>query len=545
MNRILTLAAVFLFATSTFGETKQRYLIATRGPAAIASQKIARTSESNVRAFANVDAYAADLTESEAATLKASGEVRYLAPVVERSIASDARPLMPVSGGSKYEKTQSVPYGIDKISARGVWTASRGAGNVNVVVADTGIDYNHPDLKDRYAGGYNVYKKNNDPMDDFGHGTHVAGTIAAIDNEIGVVGVAPQVRLWAVKVLNENGNGNDESIIAGMDWVISKKHELGGNWIVNLSLGSTLPSDVEREAFRRVIQEGIIVVAAAGNRGTGRLDVPAAYQEVLAITAINYDDTLADFSSHGPGTAFTAPGVAVLSTVPVGFGIAHDVESDSGRLYTALPLVGSSRGEITATAVNCGFGYPEQIPANVAGKIAIVMRSPTAAEFRFRDKVLNVIQAGAAAVIVIPNDGREDRFRWTLLGEEGDQDYPWPVVLSVDQSDAQAISVKAGSEMLTISNRTENYAIYNGTSMASPHVAGTAALVWSLAPKATAEQIRLAMKLTAFDIGAPGYDTVYGYGRVDALKAAQYVAPSEFGVPPPPPPPHNRRRPGQ
>ncbi len=544
MKRILTLAAVFLFATSSFGETKQRYLIATRGPAAIASQKIARTGESNVRAFANVDAYAADLTESEAAALKASGEVRYLAPVVERSIASDARRLVPLSGGSKYERKQSVPYGIDKISARGVWIASRG-GTVNVVVADTGIDYKHPELKDRYAGGYNVFKKNNDPMDDFGHGTHVAGTIAAMDNEIGVVGVAPQVRLWAVKVLDEKGAGNDESIIAGMDWIISKKRELGGNWIVNLSLGSSLPSDVEREAFRRVIQEGIIVVAAAGNRGTGRLDVPAAYQEVLAITAINFDDTLADFSSHGPGTAFTAPGVAVLSTVPIGFGTAYDVETDSGRLYTALPLDGSSRGEITAPAVNCGFGYPEQIPTAVAGRIAIVMRSPVVEGFRFRDKVLNVIRAGAAAVIVVPNDGREDRFRWTLIGDEGDQDYPWPVVLSVDRNDAQAISAKAGGEMLTISNRTENYAIYNGTSMATPHVAGAAALAWSLAPAATAGQIRLAMKLTAVDVGAPGYDTVYGYGRVDALKAAQYVAPSQFGVPPPPPPPQNRRRPGQ
>src|SRR5205823_10178266 len=128
--------------------------------------------------------------------------------------------------------------------AREVWPYTRGAG-VNVAVIDTGIDFTHPDLRRAYAGGYNALSPADAPRDDNFHGTHVAGTIAATDNGFGVLGVAPDVRLWAVKVLDQSGNGDSEHVVAGVDWVLSKKKELGGHWIINLSLGALEKSNIE------------------------------------------------------------------------------------------------------------------------------------------------------------------------------------------------------------------------------------------------------------------------------------------------------------
>src|SRR5207249_1258485 len=159
------------------------------------------------------------------------------------------------------------------------------------------------------------------------HGTHVAGIIGAADNDIGVVGVAPEVRLWSVKVLNKGGSGTDETVMAGIDWVINKMHEVGGNWIVNLSLGASAATPAEREMFARAIDEGLLIVAAAGNRASQGLDVPGAYDQVLAVSAIDDQSVLAEFSSWGAGVAFAGPGVNVLSSVPVG--TAQLVEIDA------------------------------------------------------------------------------------------------------------------------------------------------------------------------------------------------------------------------
>src|SRR6185295_11718477 len=112
---------------------------------------------------------------------------------------------------------QVTPWGLTMVHAPDVWVATRGE-NVNVAVLDTGIDATHPDLKDAYAGGYNTFDASKPPVDGHRHGTHVSGTIAAADNAFGVVGVAPHVKLWAVKVLADDGVGTNENIVAGFDW---------------------------------------------------------------------------------------------------------------------------------------------------------------------------------------------------------------------------------------------------------------------------------------------------------------------------------------
>jgi subtilisin family serine protease len=497
----------------------------------------------DVRTFAHVNFIAADLTEAEAATLSKSSDVDYLSPVIER-YASGTVPRTPALDA----RPQRIPYGIDLVHARDIWKYTRGKGLVNVAVVDTGIDYNHPELKDRYAGGYNVFTKTNDPKDDHGHGTHVAGTIGASDNDIGVVGVAPEVRIWSVKVLQANGSGTDETVMAGMDWVINKKNEIGGNWIINLSLGAPGASEPERAMFARAINEGILVVAAAGNRGGRAIDYPGAYDQVVAVSAVNANSELAEFSSWGPGVVFAGPGVDVLSSVPVGS--AHLVEIDAdGQAIRAFPLQGSQNGEIHGQTIFCGLGKPEEIPADVKGKIAIVRRG----DIYFHDKAQNLVKAGAAAIIIVPNDARTDFLTWTLLPpvcnglscgvDPADASFPWGVVLSTLKKDGDQLVANAGKQEVTATNVPDDYEYLSGTSMATPHVVGVASLVWSLAPNATSQAIRLALKLSAFDLGDKGYDFQFGYGRIDALSAAKYVAPGLFGLPPTDAPVPTRRRP--
>jgi serine protease len=536
-------------------QAKTRYIIAMRRPPEMSGLRMVRDADDSaahaVRTFKNLPFIAADLSDAEAAALKKSADVEYLSPVIPRYIDGDPSLVGPAhlvpASESKYSSAQTVWYGIDLVHARDVWSVTKGNRNVvNVAVVDTGIDYHHPELADHYQGGYNVFTQKDDPMDDHAHGTHVSGIITADDNNFGVVGVAPEVHLWGVKVLASNGQGTDETVMAGMDWVINKKKEIGGNWIINLSLGASSASEAERQAFARAIDAGILIVAAAGNRGTKTLDYPGAYDQVVAVSAIDDKSQLADFSSYGPGVGFAAPGVEVLSTVIVGS--AHDTSVVSGdKSIRAWALAGSGNGEIKGQTVFCGIGNVEDFPSNVRGKIAVIRRGT----LTFHDKTQNALKAGAIGVIIV-DTGLNNMPSWTLLPltcdptcrtDPNDDKYPWGVVLSVGKDDGEQLITDAGKKDTTASNTPDDYAILSGTSMATPHVVGVAALTWSLAPNATAQDIRMALKLSADDIGDKGYDIRFGYGRIDALTAAKYIAPGLFGLPPTPPPVPTRRRP--
>jgi serine protease len=558
MKRAICLLFALGLATSAAAETKMRYLVGTRRPVRAAELRMLRDSnevaDRQVRTYANFDLFGVDLTAQEAAELRRSGAVRHVNPVIPVSILSDDRPILTPTVSERLAK-QVIPYGIDSIRARDVWAAGRGAaGGINVAVVDTGIDYNHPDLKPRYAGGYNVMdpKKTDDPFDDHGHGTHVAGTVAAMDNDFGVVGVAPEARIWSVKVLNSEGNGTDETLVAGLDWLISKKREIGGNWIANFSLGAQSGTDASQQAFRRAMDEGFIIVAAAGNNSAYRISFPAVEQGALAIAAIDNKDNVAEFSNRGRGIAFVAPGVQVLSTVPVGTVDATDV-AIGNETIEAVPLIGTGKGFVTAGTVLCGYGAPEDFPGTgIEGKIALIRRSPpvpvtvvpcSIPNTCFRDKVRNAVARGASAVVFLPDERGLENIFTINVGEEKPAPAGFPVVIVRTKTIAERLIAVAGNLPLTVNTRGEDYTYLSGTSMATPHVVGAIALAWSLAPNATAEQVKIAVKLTAHDLGEPGYDKEFGYGRIDALAAAHYLAPGLFGVPPPTPLPP-RRRPG-
>lgn len=502
-----------------------------------------------VRPFEAVQAFAADLTEAEVAELKRSPEVRFVSHVVERhasDLSRQPRTAVLHPEGSVYTTTQTVPNGIRLIHADELWPLTKGSGSVNVAVIDTGMDTKHPDLAANYAGGFNTFNNTDDPTDDNGHGTHVTGTIAAVDNEIGVIGVAPQVRVWAVKVLDRTGFGLDENVVAGVDWVIRKKHEIGGDWIMNLSLGASQNSPIEEEAFKRVVEEGIVVIAAAGNRGFPDVEYPAGYDGVIGVGAVDSSNVLAVFSDHGPHMSVVAPGVRVLSTARMGSIPVAAVTMQNGTSVTAATIQGSSRGEFNGTYVACGLGNPEDFPTGVRGKIALIRRG----EITFNQKVRNAEAAGAVAVVIYNKDESDFRL-WTLLRPDcesidgcDDPTHAWPVVLAISATDGQRLLDDA-SRTIDMGSWLDDYTILSGTSMATPHVAGAAALVWSLSPSSSAERVRDVLKSTTADLGPPGFDLTYGYGLINAYEAARKLAPSRFEPdrPAEPPPPTDGTRP--
>jgi subtilisin len=209
---------------------------------------------------------------------------------------------------------QVLPWGVDRIDADFAWPAGHTGSGVKVAVIDTGIDQDHPDLVANIAGGANFVSRGLKPADatkwddDNGHGTHVAGIIAAANNSIGVVGVAPEARLYGVKVLDKNGSGYVSDVIAGIGWCKDN-----GIQAANMSLGSN--SDVQslHDACDVAKAAGVLLVAAAGNDG-GAVDYPAAYSSVVAVAAVDRNDSRPSWSSYGPQILVAAPGVDVYST---------------------------------------------------------------------------------------------------------------------------------------------------------------------------------------------------------------------------------------
>ena len=305
---------------------------------------------------------------------------------------------------------QTTPWGVSRIDAPSTWSQSTGSG-VQTAILDTGIDPKHNDLKSNIAFGVafdkgNIKFNEKDWKDKNGHGTHVAGTVAAVDNSFGVVGVAPSSSLYAVRVLNSQGSGYLSDVIAGIEWSVKGPDGVIGNSddadIISMSLGTTANISAFHDAVDAAYNNGVVIVAAAGNSGDGNpstpeLHYPAAYDSVIAVGATDINDNAPSWTNSGDHVEIVAPGVSVLSTY-----------------------------------------------------------------------------------------------------------------------------------------RGNSYAYLSGTSMATPHVSGTVALLLSLDSTLTPTEIRNILQTTAIDLGPTGLDTVYGHGLVNALDAI-----SSISTPTLPPPSNN------
>ena len=205
-------------------------------------------------------------------------------------------------------------WGVNRIGTEATHaTGNKGAG-VRVAIVDTGIDCTHPDLDGNCMGGMDFVNGDNDPSDDHGHGTHVAGTVAAEDNGSGVVGVAPEAQLYGLKVLSASGSGYWSDIIAAIEWAADN-----GIQVTNNSYGGGYPGSIVEAAFDASYAQGVLHIAAAGNSGScagteNSVGYPARFASVVAVAATMSNDARPCFSSTGPDVEIAAPGVSVNST---------------------------------------------------------------------------------------------------------------------------------------------------------------------------------------------------------------------------------------
>lgn len=276
----------------------------------------------------------------------------------------------------------TVDWGITRIGADSVWDKGSGSGSV-VAVVDTGVQLTHSDLANNITNGYDFVNNDNSANDDNGHGTHVAGIVAATSNSSGSVGASHTAQLMPIKVLNSVGSGYVSDVAKGIYWAADN----GAN-IINLSLGTATDSIVLKDSVDYATNKGVIIVAAAGNDSGAPCQYPAAYSNVICVVATDSSNRLASFSNIGG--EFAAPGVSNYST-----------------------FVNST------------------------------------------------------------------------------------------------------------------YKTLSGTSMASPHIAGSFALAKSVCTDCSVTELRNALRETAVDLGDTGKDIIFGYGLVDLISAVDLLAPQE------------------
>lgn len=271
-------------------------------------------------------------------------------------------------------------WNITQIGADQVHLGGNTGQGVKVAVIDTGIDYTHPELAGIYAGGYDFVNNDDDPMDDHGHGTHCAGILAAAINGEGVIGVAPDVELYALKVLNSSGNGYWSDIVLAVQWCVDNEIQITSNSYG----GSGYNADLET-AFNNAYYSGVLSIAAAGNSGGGenydRVLYPAKLSSVVAVAATDSSDNRAYFSSTGPTVEVSAPGVNIYSSIPGGYGYKQGtsmacphVVGEAAQVEYAHPDWDNItvRGQIRASATDlgkeghdwlCGFGLVNAVVA--------------------------------------------------------------------------------------------------------------------------------------------------------------------------------------
>nr|WP_255570138.1 S8 family peptidase [Cohnella sp. CFH 77786] len=203
-------------------------------------------------------------------------------------------------------------WNLPQIEAEQGWNWNRGNQNIVVAVVDTGVQSDHPDLQGRLVQGVNIVDPSKPPEDDVGHGTHVAGIIAArVNNNEGVAGLTWFTKIMPVKALDSSGAGSTYSVAQGVIWAADH----GAN-VINMSLGNYAQAQFLHDAIKYATAKGVIVVAASGNDNTDRPGYPAAYPEVLAVSATDPGGGKAEYSNYGDYIDVAAPGTSIASTYP-------------------------------------------------------------------------------------------------------------------------------------------------------------------------------------------------------------------------------------
>lgn len=516
-----------------------RRTLSAASAAQAAADSVTRTGGKVTASWSRLGAVAARLTPEERKQLAADPNVLSIEP--DRPVRAFAR-QPPILSGTVGEYTE----GLKLVQATTVWDANDDGvldtnapigTNVKVCVIDSGWDNRHPELVAAYAGGKDFIDDDDNPLDydtvtekwGGGHGTHTAATIVAqlgsagtvdpADDKNGVVGVAPGVDLLVARVLNTRGNGNTSDIISALQWCKEQ-----GAKIASLSLGAPDPSTAEESAFADALAAGILPIAASGNGGTGdpltepAVAYPAGYPSVIAVGAVDFKNEHPTFSQMGRPLALVAPGVNVLSAMILG-AESYSRVSVNGASFESRSLAFAPLGDYSGKLLSCGLGESSAAcgtEATCEGFVAYVDRGGLDAEgngLTFAKKVEFMRKAGAKAVIIGNNDPGDGVGNFTLVTEG-----TWLPTASVSYADGSALKGLAGKDA-NVKLIGVDYVRLTGTSMAAPHVAGVAALLWSACPSLTPAQVRSLLEDSAKDLGATGRDSTFGFGLVQAKGA--------------------------
>jgi subtilisin family serine protease len=395
---------------------------------------------------------------------------------------------------------QTTPYGISHVQANDPVFANA-SGAVKVCIIDSGLHTGHADIQGLPVTGQTGTAWNQDGC---GHGTHVAGTIAAVNNTSGVVGVAPNaVGLHIVRVF---GNDCSWTYSSGLVAALDECKKAGAK-VVSMSLGGTVKSVTEDSAFANAYSQGVLSIAAAGNGGNTQTSYPAGYASVVSVAATDSAKALGTFSQRNADVEIAAPGVAVLSSVPWS---TPSVDVGSSSTGAAL-FEFSAEKNVSGALVNGGLC--DSVGA-WAGKVVLCQRGTIS----FADKANNVKAGGGVATLIYNN------VAGSFAGTLGSANTM--VTLALSMEDGQALVGSVGQTASVSAVKTvpgTGYEAWDGTSMATPHVSGVAALVWSFNSAWTNAQIRTALTATAQDLGVAGRDSSFGYGLVQAKAALTYL----------------------
>ncbi|RKG50271.1 peptidase S8 [Corallococcus sp. AB011P] len=488
--------------------------------------------------YRNIPAVAARVTPEERSALERSA----LVESVETDQLWSAQGLTPgLFAPLPRQVTAATPVSLDEytdglrlVQASEVWDADRdgvldvgaptGEG-VRVCVIDSGLDMDHPEFKGAVVGSHDFLDKDDDANDrgaqgqwGQGHGTHVAGIIAARMGQGGdtgprgmpggMVGVAPNASLLIARVLDLSGQTQMSLVLSAMEWCESQ-----GARVVSLSLGGGTATRSTVEAFRALLDHGLLVVAAAGNQG-GPVVYPASDPSVLAVGAVDANERRASFSNTGGELSLVAPGVDVLSTFPRGLGAFAQMSlNDTSPISRSLLY--SPTGDTAGRLVDCGLGdsLSSCLDATCDGFVAYVRPGAVPVS----QAMSNVMMQGASAVVFgaddAPAGGAVDILSLPRIGH-------WAPAVSVNQAASTMLRERLGADA-RLSLVPVDYTHVSGTSMAAPYVSGVAALLWSARPELTPQQVRDVLESSAKDLGTAGRDPVFGHGLVRARDALQ------------------------
>jgi len=418
---------------------------------------------------------------------------------------------------------QLTPYAVVQSQADQVnFNASAG---MKVCVIDSGLDRSNQDFVWNNITGDNDSGTGDWDVNGGPHGTHVAGTIGAADNNVGVVGMAPGVDMHIVKVFNDDGWGYSSDLAYAAD-----KCSAAGANIISMSLGGGGANSTEENAFQAFTDNGGLVLAAAGNDGNDVRSFPAGYPSVMMIGANDNNNNIADFSQYPSCTEttgrgkkqttttneticveVTAGGVDTLSTYPAGMATSASMTADG------LAFVSSSMENAgTVSGSTYYMGTAEATDSGANGNICVIDRGVIS----FHDKVQNCENSGGIGAILINNEAG------MLYGTLGDTNATTIPAVGATFEDRAAL-LAASTADITIG--TSDYGFMSGTSMATPAVSGMAALIWSNHNECTGTEIRDALKATAEDNGAAGHDDYFGHGIVKAKAASDYLTANGCG----------------